>query len=534
VTVTASEVFAFLDRHRTGEIERHVISSAYFGVLRRSTRAIATKLSEGDDDDGRDLCERLRVLLSEWLTVPVPFDQAITASLQFLGDPQAVETRWGREFRAEYETALEAAEIVALDDNPVRVRIRTLIREVRAQGQTFRIYCHRRARTHFESIVTAPDDLPLAPECFLSSVVEYREAPPFDVLIKVGPLRSRGWGSAPDALLNAPRFARLVQVVWIGCADEEDFGFDPVAAPAPAVGGGADQVAAGLRATWTTQIVSIGDDPHDATGAGSIDELKLFQRQGSGAEMRRATLIQIDDEHGILYPPQSQVASFDAATPGEASIGYRLPGETLGEGMFVLWAFLGDADLGGLQAGDGHYSRIWKERLRDELRRDAAGLVRRLSEAGIALQHLSSRVRRWWRPPSTVIHAPQQRRHFEILVSVLGIDHDATASSSVRRRPWWQYAWNEIGQSRGEAIQTGMQEHEIVDEQLFAILVELLPEIRSNAAAHEPFQIEIPPGRPLAGAVRFYPVRNIEEGFLVPDTVLKTVCDLDTIEQWRV
>lgn len=104
----------------------------------------------------------------------------------------------------------------------------------------------------------------------------------------------------------------------------------------------------------------------------------------------------------------------------------------------------------------------------------------------------------------------------------------------MRRRPWWQYAWNEIGRSRGEAIQTGIQEHEIVDEQLFAILTELLPEIRSNAAAHEPFQIEIPSGRPLAGAVRFYPVRNIEEGFLVPDAVLKTVCDLDTIEQWRV
>jgi hypothetical protein len=106
VTVTASEVFAFLDRHRTGAIERHEISSVYFGVLRRSVRAIAAKLGEGDDDDGRELCDRLRVLLSEWLTVPVPFDQAITASLQFLGDPQAVETRWGREVRTEYETAL--------------------------------------------------------------------------------------------------------------------------------------------------------------------------------------------------------------------------------------------------------------------------------------------------------------------------------------------------------------------------------------------------------------------------------------------
>jgi len=45
----------------------------------------------------------------------------------------------------------------------------------------------------------------------------------------VGPLRSKGWGSAPDAILSAPRFARLIQIVWSGCGDEEDFGYDPVA-----------------------------------------------------------------------------------------------------------------------------------------------------------------------------------------------------------------------------------------------------------------------------------------------------------------
>jgi len=53
---------------------------------------------------------------------------------------------------------------------------------------------------------------------------------PFEVLIKMGPLRSKGWGSAPDAIVSAPRFGTLVQIVWAGCADEDDFGYDPVAA----------------------------------------------------------------------------------------------------------------------------------------------------------------------------------------------------------------------------------------------------------------------------------------------------------------
>ena len=200
----------------------------------------------------------------------------------------------------------------------------------------------------------------------------------------------------------------------------------------------------------------------------------------------------------------------------------------------ILWPLLEDPDLGSLRAGDGSYSRIWKARLREEHRRDPNGLVGRLLEAGLDLHHLGSAVRNWWRPPSTVIHAPQQRKHFEILVRVLGLDHDPSASQRVKRRPWWQYAWTEIGRSRGEAIQTGMQEHEIVDEQLFALLRELQPTIRASAADGQVFDVELPPGRALAGVVRFYPVCSVDEGFAVPDTLLKALCDLATVEQWRV
>ena len=79
-----------------------------------------------------------------------------------------------------------------------------------------------------------------------------------------------------------------------------------------------------------------------------------------------------------------------------------------------------------------------------------------------------------------------------------------------------------------------MQEHEIIDEQLFLILNDLLPEIRSRATTQDVFDIEIPFDRSLRGAVRFLKVRFIEEGFIVPETILKEICELDTIEQWRV
>ncbi len=480
--------------------------------------------------------DTLRTLLSEWLTVPISFDGALLESVSALGDPRAVEMKWGGDIRTAYDLAYRAASEIQREENPARIQIREIVRRLRNDGQQWRIYCHTRARAYFESIF--PDE-PLPLDSFLHSVRDYREAEPFDVLIKVGPLRSRGWGSAPDALLSAPRFGSLAQVVWSGCADEDDFGYDPVGASLSNEAGSTStkartQVGMSAAVSWQRNVIQVGNTPADVPTSVDSDELAFFGQLNRGSEIRHATLVQIDEENGILYPPHSQVATFDPGPTAEDPIGYRVPGETLTDGMFVMVPILGEADLGGLHSGDGHYSRIWKERLREKRKYAPNDLVRRLREGGIQLRNLAQRVQQWCRPASSVIHAPQTRHHFEILIKVLGVDHDETSTSRLLRRPWWEYAWNEIARSRGEAIQTGMQEHEIVYEELFGILNEILPVVQSSGANREFFQLEIPANKPLQGVIRFYKVRSTEEGFLVPDTMLKVICDLDTIEQWRV
>ena len=125
-------------------------------------------------------------------------------------------------------------------------------------------------------------------------------------------------------------------------------------------------------------------------------------------------------------------------------------------------------------------------------------------------------------------------RHFEMLVQVLGLNGDAANVQRRQRRiPWWQTAWNEISHSRGEAIQAGVHEQEIVEDQLLVVLQGLLPQIREKAAANAGFHLHIPEGRDVKGGVIFFRVSAVEEGFLVPETELKIVSDLDTIEQWR-
>jgi hypothetical protein len=360
----------------------------------------------------------------------------------------------------------------------------------------------------------------------------------------MGPLRSRGWGSAPDALLSAPRFESLIQFVWTGCVDEQDFGYDPIVTretdrTGRNSGGAMGRLGSSNGISWSRSVVPYGEITGDPATAPDLDDLSFFHELRSaatiGGGMRSATLIQIDQHDGILFSPHSGVLTFDPALSAESSIGYVPPSEILIGKMFILSPLLGAADFGDLRAGEGYYSNIWKERLRHAYRNNLADLLHRLRTEGIELINLPSCLRQWCRPASTVIHAPQQQRHFEILVKVLGLDHDAPrVNVPALRRAWWEYAWAEIGRSRGVAIQTGFQEHEIRDEELFSILRDLLPEICSRAGTQSVFQISIPANKPLQGVVRFYRALAIEEGLLVPDTLLKTICDLEDIEQWRV
>jgi hypothetical protein len=533
MAVCASQVFDFLNRHQRCAVERHEISLSAFSTLRRSLRFVVLRLREGDDPEAREISDRLRTLLSEWLTVPIPFDTAILGSIQAnLGGPKATGARWGRDIRVAYEQARKAAQTLSHTDNPLRADLQTAIRQLKQQGRTFRFYCHRRARPHFESLSAEPLD----EGAFLHSVADYRQAEPFDVLIKVGPLRSRGWGSAPDALLTAPRFATLVQIVWSGCGDEPDFGYDPVSGESdsePTTKSGIERKDRGHGISWTHRITSVGDDlaalPDNCP---DIDELQIFGQFSRGVDSRRATLVQIDEAHGILYPPLSHVLSFDAGPGVNNPIARRLPGDTLLEGMFVILPLLADVDIGGLHAKDGQFSNVWKARLRDELRLNLDGICLRLQNRGVRLLHLRSCVEYWSMPPRTVIHAPQRARDFEILIDILGLDF-APDQKPKPQAHWWRYAWEEICRTRGVAIQTGQQRSELIDEELLGVLNILLPEIYSEAKIKDAFSFPIPAERLVRGSLRFSKVSLVEEGFIVPDSALKMISELPAIEQWR-
>ena len=547
--IRASQIFSFLEQHSSFSVERRELSSAVFTVLRRSLRTIIEGLHDGDDG-AQEASIEMRMRLSEWLTVPVQFDDGISQSINTLGAPELVEQRWGALIRKAYDAALGAAAQLVLLENPVRAQLLAAVRELRGQNKSFKIYCHKRARGHFDSVVLPPADVALEPAIFLHSAKDYRETEPFDALIKVGPLRSQGWASAPDAIVAAPRYDTLIQIVWSGCGDEQGFGYDPVTGSPGQGGSGGGEQAPGPsvnrhhQITWVSKVVRMGDDLQDAVGDAPApvtdaqpvfdqDEFQFFQTLSQSSDRRSAKLIQLDEDHGILYPAHARVLSFDPDVLASNAIGHRVPGDSLTDGMYVIIPRLGDVDLGGLHAGDGKYSGIWKARLKEELCKNPGILCVQLVKEGVSLLHLRAALENWSRPPTTVIHAPQHAEHFEVLIKVLGINFDPAAKGPVPQHPWWQYAWREIRRARGEAIQTGLHEQEIVEEQLVFVLRGSIDAVRCSSINAQPFLLPIPAGNALEGVFRFYPILSVEEGFRAPDNILEIIDELRAFEQWR-
>ncbi|MGC3975909.1 MAG: hypothetical protein QM771_16230 [Nitrospira sp.] len=117
---------------------------------------------------------------------------------------------------------------------------------------------------------------------------------------------------------------------------------------------------------------------------------------------------------------------------------------------------------------------------------------------------------------------------------MLGVGEDEINARGQNRGPsFWQLAWDEVRRSRGEAIQTGVQEQELIEEQLLVILRKLMAEIRETALAGESFGVAIPTGHDVKGRFLFRKVRGIEEGFAAPESELKVIHQLSLIDQWR-
>lgn len=523
--VSTSGVFDFIDRHPVCHVERLEVDLPEFRILRQNVRKMIVELHESGDPEALELSEGLRNLLLNWLTSPFEFDDLIAQQLlAVMGSAEELGLRWGLELQGFYAAAVAAARTLAAMVNPLRQALQEVLSQAAEDGEDFRIFCHKAAAHSFATL--APADR------FLHSSANYRNAEPFDLLIKVGPLRSHGWGSTPDSIVSAPRFSRLVQIVWVGCADEEGFGYDPVVATQSIV---QDGLCANAQVQELTILDTGSSVTHRFENYADTDEFQLLGTFADRLERRKATLVQIHGDNGLLYPPLAKVIGYDPSPDAIYVVAKRFVDEDLCEGMYLVRQALRDSCDHEVQAEHGHYSRIWKEMLADEIARDSMAFCRKLRSAGISLDGLHSAVKHWAKPPTTVIHAPQKKKHFEILVSELDIERKLGKElGKPSWGAWWKRAWSEIAASRGVAIQAGVQGHEEQDEELLKTLDAMLPEILEHALADgDSFFMVIPDHFELSGLLFFDRIISIEQGYKAPDNELRVIHEIGSFEQWR-
>ncbi len=531
MATTATDLFEFLRLNRHPQVERHEIFLNLFSALRSEIRRVASILYQSEERESITTADELRILVLGWLTKPVPFDESIGTGLARLGTPSDVEAKWGREVRNCFERALEHASALTGCANPLRAKVRELLNLEQDCASRFRIYCDRRSRSYFEDLLP-PRTTGLEPDqLFIHSVAEYRDSGPFDALIKVGPLRPMGVGAVPDAVRTVPKFKRLLQVVWRGCNDDQTFGLDPaIMDPLDAAGLGTGRSAEMGGIGWITEIkAQMSDDERDsldiALEAG--DDFEFFDLCRNRGDVARATLIKLNGGISIPVPPLARLWGISHETK---RAGRFLAGETLIAGDNLILPEVTSPIGSAVSAELGQYSKRWKLALKQERAASEPRLLQRLRDAGIAHTQLAQCVNRWSENATTVIHAPKRYRDFRILMKVLGLESEPTFSNS--RSSWVNLAWEEVRQSRGEAIQSGQEDQRKIDEELQRVLDGLF-----NNSAGSPIPLgdrcPIPTGYSITGSLQVFKIEAIEDGFQVPREHLHIVRTTTETEQWR-
>jgi hypothetical protein len=521
-------VFDFLSVHDVFALERVEVASPAFFKLRSGVRQLIATLRDSEDEWVREQVTWLQRLLARWITSPVSFrGDASDELLGVLGEVDDLSRAWGDAVSRPLALALEGAAEMSDCESALQIETGTNLRRLINAHADFRIYCHRSVRHQFLSLLSLSSEVPaIADDRFLHSFRDYRDSRPFEVLLKVGPLRIEGWGSSPSAILSAPRYGELLQIVWAGTFDDLRFGADPVLGdsrdtlrPQP---GSVLELNGGIR--WTTSVRRLGSAENGFSEV-PVDDLGLISlRDVATLEARRPSLLLLlEGQRAVMYPPNATVLVFNPSALGEFAISEAQVNEDIASGMFLIWPRVQEEETSQMTAVfGGNLFTVWKAKLKDELSWDAAALVVRLRAAGLHLTHLESAARHWAKEPTSVIHAPQMRRHFVILMKVLGLEDKHGIAA----------AWHEVARSRGEAIQAGVHEHSRLIDLSVAVLRGMTSKIAEAAKTEHEFNMQTPAGSPLFGAFFFMRIAGTEDGYRAPEAELRQLTTTDEAAKW--
>ncbi|RLA46242.1 MAG: hypothetical protein DRR42_18590 [Gammaproteobacteria bacterium] len=514
--MNTSELISHLEIS-TFQIQTYCIDSNVVALIRRCIRSIYTALIDSEEDNATAGYLRLELLKLQ-STPDVPSLEMLANCR--LEDIERNKNVWGQDI-ANICNVLSGA-IQALNENESPL-LKQLVEVVSIEIEKFdlikiKIWCHRKEREAFIDLFSA-HNIELTDHHFICSLAEYRKTDFFEVLVCIGPLRSQGWSKTPKAILSAPRYSKLIQFIWEGSLDEKEFGLDPVIHTK-------DYLKSFSQHDETiTSHIQLDDGAVDNAPEEIDDFTFLAERPIKLSHENSCVLIEFLGGKGVLLVPGARQLIFDQ-NAGSKPLNYKNAHEVESSNFLLLHDV--EADLGSNASNkvNGVIAPLWKRALSNMYNQQYSLLMRSMTLAGINLLDLDRAAKKWMQSGGEVIYGPQSWRHFQLLIKSVLPD---CLENYTRRQ-----AWQEVVDSRVQAIQDGRIESTIVNEQLVKELYSKSGYIKENCSNGDFFRVSINPESGLSGTVSCYPVLDVSIGFMAPPEKLGVIKKSIDFEIYRV
>jgi hypothetical protein len=384
--------------------------------------------------------------------------------------------------------------------------------------QNIKIWCHSQDRITYIDFL-AKYGIELNNANFICSLKEYRLVGFFDLLVIVGPLRHFGWSCLPQNVVNAPRYRKMVQIIWRGLADSPEFGCDPII---PTVN---------YLNSWFDKEEKVVKDVHLFSMPElnilygtfkEFDDLELYnekiKKQDNAID---CYLITIKDSRGVLLSHGAENIFFDENDP--ITPFKYIKSRELEPGQFIVLHNV-KADLGTEELLELKLSILWKNALNKMYIFQWETLMSKMHSGRINLKNLDHAASQWRTIDKQNIHAPQTREHFRILIE------DVLPKGCLEGASW-QQAWLEIESKRIRARQYGRLASEIANEELVKLLNKDSTKYQPNAYLNHSFSLDR--SDELTGTIEFFNIVEIVKGFKASYEKLGIVDDIETFKLFR-
>ena len=491
------------------------VQSNLVSLIRMYIRRIYSELHEADEN--HLWLDNLRLALLKLQTSPV----LLTSQLldhSGLGDNEKVKKVWGPDFLETYQSLSTAIILLNENESPLMIELtKSVSKSIEVYGiDQIRIWVHRNEAIDYLDGFHRRGIF-LSEKNFIYSLPEYRKSNSFDVLYRIGPLRSEGWSKIPKAIISAPRYKKLIQVMWSGSFNESDFGMDPVISSVDYFD---NFITIEKSSLYDVNV----DFFYGSEYVDDEDDLDfLAERVLKRAGKTPCVLIEFPENKGVLVTPNSHQLILDRDDK-DSLFSYKSANAIESENILLRYKVDAELGLSSSSVELGKLAPLWKSALKQMYKTNYSYLMHRMKEVGIDLLDCDRAAKEWFKVvEGEVIHGPQSKGHFKALIELVLPGCLGGAG--------WTQAWQEIQYSRGEAIQYGRIENATVNEELLSFLKMKFD--FENVLKMGGISMNLSDGV-LTGIVNFYLVVDMTTGFLAPDEVMGDINDIDIFDKYRV